>query len=105
MLEEHRGRDGIDISFPPPCGSTHLTNGAEGRRGREPLVHETHGKTGSFLQLGGNVACLDGAGRILAILVERKANHIALHLELHAAPNHLGDRRPFAAPALDEAGG
>jgi hypothetical protein len=105
MLEEHSSSDGIDISLSSSSRATHLTNGAERRGGREPLVHETHGKTGSFLQLGGNVACLDGAGRILAILVEGKANDKALHLELHAAPNHLGDRRPFAAPALDEAGG
>ena len=105
MLEQNSGGHGIDVPLAASRRAAHFADGTERRRSREPLVHETHGKTGSSLQLGGNVACLDGAGRILAILVERKANHIALHLELNTAPNHLGDRRPFAAPALNEAGG
>jgi hypothetical protein len=104
MLEEHSGSDGIDISFSSSSRATHLTNSPKGRRGREPLVHETHGHASAFLQLGSDVACLDGARRVLAVLIERQADDESLDGELVASPNHFGDRRSLAAAAFDEAG-
>ena len=104
MLEEHSGSDGIDISLSSSSRAAHLTNGAKRRRSREPLVHETHGEAGAFLQLGGDVASFRGAGRILAILVERQADDKRLHVQFGATSDYLGDRRSLAASAFDEAG-
>jgi hypothetical protein len=104
MLEKHSGSDGIDISLPSSSRATHLTNGAKRGGGGEPLVHETHRHAGTFLQLGSDVARFDGAGRVLAVLVERQTDDESLGCELIAPANYFGDRRSLAAPAFDEAG-
>jgi hypothetical protein len=103
MLEQHGGGDGIDISLASAGGSTHLAHGAKSGGGGEPLVHETHGKAGSFLQLGRDVTDFGGAGGIVAVLVERQTDDEALSLELGAATNHLRDRRPLSGATGDEA--
>ena len=104
MLQEHGGRERVDIALATTGGPTHLANGAKRGRSGEPLVNETRGKACPFLQLGGNVPSLGGAGRVVAILVEWKADDEAFDLELLTAPNHLRDRRAFAPAPQDETG-
>ena len=65
MLQQHGGGDGIDISLASARGSTHFAHGAKSGGGREPLVHETHGEAGSFLQLGRDVADFGGSRGIV----------------------------------------
>jgi hypothetical protein len=104
MLQEHGGREGIDITLTATGRPTQFADGAKGGSGRIPLVHETHGEARPFLQFRRDVPDLHGAGRFVTVFVERQADDEAFDLELLAPPNHLGDRRPLTATALDEPG-
>ena len=42
-----------------------------GPSGRIPLIHETHGKAGAFLELAGNVTRLKRPWSVVAIGVQR----------------------------------
>ena len=103
MLEEHGGRKGIDIALSAAGGPAHLADGAQGGGGREPFVHETHRQAGPFLQLGSDVSDLDRARRIVAVSIQRQAEHETLDLEISSASNHFGNWRPFPAATVDEA--
>jgi len=71
MLQEHGGREGVDIALTATGGSAQLADRAQGGSRRIPLVHETHGQPRPFLQLGGDVPNLKGARGIVAVGVER----------------------------------
>src|SRR4051812_30867327 len=51
MLKKDGSGHGIDVSLAAAGRAAHLADGPECRGGGEPLVHETHGQTGSFLEL------------------------------------------------------
>ena len=104
MLQEHGGREGIDVAFAASGRAAHFTNGALRRGRRVSLVYETHGQAGPFLELGGNVARLESAWGVVAVFIKGQANDEAFDLERGPSTDHFGDRRPLAAPALDESG-
>jgi hypothetical protein len=104
MLQQNGGGDGIDVSLAAAGGPAHLPDGPQ-RGGRcESLIHETRRKTGSFLELGRDVAHLDRSWRVLTVAIKGQANDEALHAELGTSADHLGDGWSLAAPPLDEAG-
>jgi hypothetical protein len=105
MLQQDGGGDCIDISLASARGSTHFAHGAKSGGGREPLVHETHGQTGSFLQLGGDPADFGGAWAVVAVLIEREADDEPFRLELACATNHLRYRWALSGSADDKARG
>ena len=105
MLEQQSGGQGIDVPLSAACGTAHLPDGSQRSRGRESLVHETHGRPGSFLELGCHVAGFHRPSSVLTVLVERQSHHIPLDFQLRATPNHLGNWRPLASPSLDEPDG
>ena len=105
MLQEYGGGHGIDVSLAAAGRAAHVANGPERRGGREPLVHETHGQTSSFLQLRGDVSRFDRPRGVIPLLIKWQANDESFHLEFGTAPDHLGNWRPFPSPSLDEAGG
>jgi hypothetical protein len=105
MLKKHGSGHGIDVSLAAAGRAAHLANGPECRGGGESLVHETHGQTGSFLELGSHMPRFDCSRRVIPLLVEWQADHESLYLELGAAPDHLSDRRPLSAAPFDETGG
>jgi hypothetical protein len=104
MLQENGCRKRVDVALTATGGAAQVADGTECHGGGIPLVHETHGKAGPFLQLGGDLADFDGTRRIIAIRVERQPDYVAYDFERLTAPDHLGNGRPFAAPTLDVAG-
>jgi len=104
MLQKDGGRERVDVASTAASGATQLADGAKRQGSGVPLVNETHGQAGPFLELGRNVADFHGPWRIVAIRVEREPDHIPLDLERFPTPDHLGNRRPLPAPTLDEAG-
>ena len=104
MLQEDGGRERVDVTSSAASGPAELADGAKRYGGGVPLVHETHGQAGPFLELGRNVADFRGPRRVVAVPVERQPYHVPLDLERFPTPDHLGNRRPLPAPTLDEAG-
>jgi hypothetical protein len=69
VLEQDRGGEGVDISFPAPRRAAHLTNGALRRGGREPLVDQPHRQAASFAKEGRHATGLSTSLRFVAFLV------------------------------------
>src|SRR5215208_1856095 len=104
MLEEHGGGEGVHVALAAPRRPAHLADRAERRRGRESLVDEPHREPRALLELRRDVARLGGALGLVAVLVERKADHEPAGLQLLRAPDDLRHRRALAGAAHDEAG-
>jgi hypothetical protein len=105
MLKQDGRGNGIDISFAAPSGPTHLADRAKRRGGGEPLIYETDGELGSFLDFRRDHSDLRGARRIVAVRVQRQTNDVAFDAELGTTANHFCDRRTFATAPLDESDG
>lgn len=104
MLQEDGCRKRVDVPLATTGGPAQVANGTECQGGGIPLVHETHGTAGPFLQLGGDVADFDSTGRIVAVRVEWQADNVACDLERLTTPNHFGNGRSLTTPTLDVAG-
>jgi hypothetical protein len=104
MLQKDGGRERVDIPASAASGPAELADSAKRYGGSVALVHETHGQAGPFLELGRNVADFRRTWRIVAVSVERQADHIPLDLERFPAPDHLRNRRSLPPPTLDEPG-
>jgi len=104
MLQKDGCRKRVDVSLAATGRAAQFADGTECHGGGIPLVHETHGESGPFLELGGYSADFDGSRCVIAICIERQSDHVACDFERLATPDHLGNGRAFAAPTLDMAG-
>jgi hypothetical protein len=103
MLQQYRGGQRIDIATSVLGSAAEFVHGTARRGGRVPLIDQLDGQARPPLQLDGDPTHFRGAIRIVAVLIQRKAEDEASGVELPGALDELGDRRALAPTPGKEA--
>ena len=105
MLQEDGCCQRINFSFPITRRSTHFANCSKRGGSCKAFIDQLDRKSRSSLQFFSKSTNVGGALRVVAILVERQAQHKAARLERGSASNEFRDRHPLSRTALNETGG
>ena len=105
VLEQDGGREGVDVALAVAGRAAHFVHGPERGGGGESLVEQSHGQSGALLEFGRDVPHLDGARRVVALAVQRQAEHERPRFQRVGAPHEFGNGRAFAGAPLDVSGG
>src|SRR5688500_15404299 len=67
LLQQHRGRERIDVALPTPRAAPHVVDRAQGGRRGVPFVEQRHRQLRASCELGGHAPALGGAWSVLTL--------------------------------------
>src|SRR5437870_4889475 len=105
MLQKHGGGQRVDVTRPVLRIAADLPHGATRLGRRVTLVDELHRQTRTPLEFERDDTNFLGAGRVIALSVERQSDHEGRRLQLPGASDQLCDRRSLAGASRNEARG
>ena len=95
MLQQDSSGKRIHVSLSSTRRSPHFSYSSEGRCRGVPFIDERDWISGTSFQLCPYPAYLLRPWALVALVIQREAEHESVSLVLLRAPDHLSDRRPL----------